>query len=100
MSASRLPWSVAASVGLYRLLLVLYPARFRCEYGEEMAQAFRDACREAYRRRGPLAVLRLWPGTLADLARTSAAERFDKLRPPGQGYRRHRRRYRLTLPPF
>lgn len=77
-------WPVAASVHLYRLLLAVYPARFRCRFGAEMARTFRDACREAYRRRGAPAVPRLWPGTLGDLVRSAAAERFDKLRRPGR----------------
>jgi len=89
MSAPHDPWPVAASVRLYRLLLAAYPARFRCAFGAEMAQAFRDVCREEYRWRGAFAVLRLWPRTLGDLARSAAAERFEKVRRPGR-----RRRWR------
>ena len=94
MSASRDPWPVAASARLYGALLAAYPARFRCEFGAEMLQVFRDASRETYRRRGPFAVLRLWPRTLGDLARSAAAERFDKLKRPGRGRRRQWRRLR------
>src|SRR5690348_13788232 len=88
MSDPRDTWPVAASVRLYRMLLAAYPARFRCAFGAEMAQAFRDVCREEYRWCGAFAVLRLWPRTLGDLARSAAAERFDKLRRPGRGRRR------------
>jgi hypothetical protein len=84
----------AASVRLYPMLLAAYPRRFRCRFGGEMAQAFRDACREAYRRRGVLAVFQLWPRTLGDLVRSAAAERFDKLRRPGHGRRMRARRCR------
>jgi lipopolysaccharide/colanic/teichoic acid biosynthesis glycosyltransferase len=35
---------VAASERLYRLLLWIYPALFRQEYGSEMAKLFRDCC--------------------------------------------------------
>src|SRR5690349_2597778 len=94
MSAPHDPWPVAASVRLYRLLLAAYPARFRCAFGAEMAQAFRDVCREEYHRRGAFAVLRLWPRTLGDLVRSAAAERFDKLRRPRRGRLRQWRRLR------
>jgi hypothetical protein len=94
MSDSRLPRSVAFADHVYRWLLVLYPRRFRCQFGAEMAQAFRDVCREAYRRRGALAVLWLWPRTLGDLVRSAAAERFEKVRRPGHGWRMRARLFR------
>lgn len=94
MNAPRDTWPVAASVRLYRMLLAAYPARFRCAFGAEMAQAFRDVCREEYHRRGAFAVLRLWPRTLGDLVRSAAAERFDKLRRPRRGRLRQWRRLR------
>lgn len=44
---------------LYHLLLHLYPASHRREYGEWMAQAFRDQCRVA-RQAGLGGWLALW----------------------------------------
>ncbi len=37
---------------LYELLLMAYPREFRSEYGPQMAQAFRDLCREELGRSG------------------------------------------------
>jgi hypothetical protein len=76
-------WPVTLSVRVYRLLLATYPRRFRREYGREMALAFRDCCRDAYRQDGSLALLRLWPRTLRDLAASAIGERFDGLVRPG-----------------
>ena len=78
-------WPIALSARVYRLLLAAYPKRFRQEYGREMALAFRDCCRDAHRQGGSLALLRLWPRTLRDLAVSALGERFDGLvRPRGR----------------
>lgn len=66
---------VSLSGRLYRLVLLAYPPEFRRAYGSRMAQAFRDCCREAYRRRGLAGLLGLWLHTLLDLAATAPAER-------------------------
>jgi len=58
---------IGASDWLYRLLLHAYPATFRECYGGEMAQVFRECCREAYRRRGAVGLAGLWARTLSDL---------------------------------
>jgi hypothetical protein len=50
---------------LYRLLLRLYPARFRKEYGEEAVQLFGDRLRHEA---GFLQRLRLWMDVLMDLS--------------------------------
>ena len=49
----------AASISerVYRALLVAYPKEFRCEYGQQMAQAFRDLCQKEL---GAV----VWPGSL------------------------------------
>lgn len=75
----RLPWLVAASTRLYRLLLVVYPASFRRAFGHQMAQVFRDACRDAYAGSGGPGVLALWLSTLADVARSATQEHADHL---------------------
>src|SRR5206468_6797265 len=48
--------------GLYRRLLVLYPGRFRHEYGPDMVQAFQDRLRDesATDRPGRVAFFWLW----------------------------------------
>ena len=57
---------------LYRALLLCYPAEFRCEYGAEMAQAFRDRWREE---RNPV----LWFEILADVALSASREHCHML---------------------
>lgn len=86
MATAPLNRSVRLSVGLYRVLLALYPPRFRVAYGREMAQVFRGSCREAVARHGPPGLLPLWWATLHDLAVTAAQEWGDAL-----GIARHRR---------
>ncbi len=49
---------------IYRRLLKLYPAQFRGEYGEAMAQLFRDRMRAAG---SPAGRLRMWLHILGDL---------------------------------
>jgi hypothetical protein len=66
--------AIAFSVRLYTAMLRLYPSAFRAEYGEPMAQLFRDNCRRAYRRAGAAALLILWLRTLADCLRTTLDE--------------------------
>lgn len=59
---------------VYRALLVVYPKEFRWRYGDEMAQVFGDRCREERRRGGSIALMRLMPRTLMDLAATALEE--------------------------
>ncbi len=73
-----LPPFVAWSVWLYRLLLAAYPAPFRKEYGEAMAQVFRDTAREEYRRRGLRGLLVVWLRTLADFTVSVVRQHRDK----------------------
>ena len=56
----------------YRLLLHLYPAEFRSEYGREMMQMFRDRSRHE-----PGA--RVWLEVAADLVTTAPREQLDVL---------------------
>lgn len=66
--ASEVPSAFA--VRLYALLLYLYPAPFRREYGESMLQLFNDQRRAA---RGAGGYVMLWLKTLLDLARSVPA---------------------------
>jgi hypothetical protein len=67
------------SARLYRSLLLVYPASFRRAYGDEMARAFRDLCRDAWQASGAGGVLALWPGALRDLALAASAEHVGGL---------------------
>ncbi len=55
---------------LYRMLLRLYPARFREEYAEPLELQFQDDCRGL---RGPARLL-FWLRSLRDLAISIPAE--------------------------
>jgi hypothetical protein len=61
------PQSVAFSVRIYWLLLALYPAAFRQEYGSDMLQVFRDCCLNALHWGGTPGLLAVWGGTFSDL---------------------------------
>ena len=62
---------------LYNLLLHLYPAAFRNEYGEEMRAIFARRERQA---RWPLAALALWVSTVFDVLVNALAVHWDILR--------------------
>ena len=63
---------------IYRLLLRLYPSRFRSRFGDEAIQLFRDRLRDE---RGVLRRTRLWLDVLRDLARSAPREHT---RPPAR----------------
>jgi hypothetical protein len=69
---SRLPFNLALRT--YRLLLHLYPAHFRMEYGEEIAQLFRDLCRDVFQEKGVHGVLSLWLLSIFDLIKSCVEE--------------------------
>jgi hypothetical protein len=59
---------------LYRILLRAYPARYRREYEEAMAQRFRDQLRAA---NTVGKILGLWARTISDFALTVAARHLE-----------------------
>ncbi len=61
-----------AAERFYRALLFCYPAEFRCEYGAEMTQTFRDRWRDER-------TVFLWPEILADTAVTATREHCHML---------------------
>lgn len=65
---------VQRAVKVYTGLLRLYPREHRHEYGEWMAQLFRDQCTDAYAQRCALGLLTLWLRTLWDLGITAFQE--------------------------
>jgi hypothetical protein len=68
---------ISLSERVYRVLLLLYPAEYRREYGALMAQVFRDVCRDANRQRGAMGIVLWWCTTLLDLTLT-ALEQWRK----------------------
>jgi putative ABC transport system permease protein len=72
MSDFRLP-PLDAHERAYRVLLRLYPARFRRAFGQELVEAFRDARRDARRSGEPAGLF--WLATLRDLLVHGCAER-------------------------
>ncbi|UFP95675.1 ABC transporter permease [Gloeobacter morelensis] len=69
-----MPQPDTLSERLYRWLLLLYPAEFRAEYGEELVQVFLDNLHEERQADGRRGVLRLWWETMTDLSSTAFAE--------------------------
>ena len=69
----------SASARLYRVLLLLFPADFRREYGEEAARVFGELHVEA-RARGLAAIATLWGRALCSTARHGLAERVNRPR--------------------
>ena len=53
---------------LYSALLLLYPARFRVRFGEEMQQVFWDCCEMEIQRDSIIGLCRVWLRTLTDFS--------------------------------
>jgi hypothetical protein len=64
---------------LYRVLLALYPAAHRREYGTLMEQLFRDRCREVLNQRSLRSLARFWWSVLADLIVSAPSEHVSQL---------------------
>ena len=62
------------------MLLRLFPADFRGDYGREMELVFREQQREANRVGGNMSVLRVWWETLTGIFRTAPSEHWSMLR--------------------
>jgi hypothetical protein len=63
------------SAGWFRLLLWLYPADFRDEMGDALAEAYRDRAREALGRTGIVGLVRVWFAAFADSLHSGPGER-------------------------
>lgn len=68
------PTLLALTLWAYRRLLLVQPPGFRREYGDSIAQVFRQTCLDAYRSQGPLGLVRLLPPAFADVIFGAAAE--------------------------
>jgi capsular polysaccharide biosynthesis protein len=64
---------------MYERLLLLYPKRFRQEYGQPMQQLFRDQCRDACDDEGVFRLASLWSRVLCDLIVTTCREHLTEL---------------------
>lgn len=78
-TAENYKW-VAASQRWYRRLLILYPREHRMEYGDAMAQLFRDQSRDAWEESCERGLLLLWLRILPDLLKTSFMEHLVNLK--------------------
>jgi hypothetical protein len=79
MTAPHDPRAIVTSYRVYRALLTIYPRRFRHAYQDEVAQLFRDCCREAQRSRGTRGLLHVWGRALLDLCANVPREHFAQL---------------------
>jgi hypothetical protein len=65
---------LAITTRVYNLLLYIYPAPFRREFGQEMTQVFRDDMHGTWLQKGPAGLLGLWLLTFIDLLKTALVE--------------------------
>ncbi len=91
---------VRASVRAYGLAVRLFPAGFRAQFGDELAEAFAEAARERYARHGLRGLARLWLETAADLTVHAGGPRLAawRGRDPGLSLRDERRTARRARP--
>lgn len=68
---------------IYRLMLRLYPAQHRAEYGEAMLQHFRDLSREADAQRSKCGFLYMWIHLMRDTATNAPVEQWIEIRAGG-----------------
>ena len=73
--------AIAVSESTFRRLLLAYPRSHRNEYGEDMAQVFRDQCRDAWTESKTFGLAKLWLRVLPDVINTSLWERLSNLNP-------------------
>jgi hypothetical protein len=73
------PKSIALSEKVYRKLLRLYPEKHRREFGGQMAQLFRDQCRDSWKTGHHAGLLKLWLRTLPDFGKTCVVEQISKI---------------------
>ena len=71
--------AVVLSGTIFKRLLAAYPKAHRGEYGQPMAQLFRDQCRDAWRGGRGWGLTWLWLRVLPDLVKTSVLEHISTL---------------------
>lgn len=72
--------AVTVSEKLFRQLLTAYPPAHREEYGEPMAQLFRDQCRDAWNESHGWGLTKLWLRVLPDVVATSFSEHLETIK--------------------
>ena len=73
------PKMLAVSDRIYRIILCLYPKAHRREFGGQMAQLFRDQCRDAWKIGRHAGLLKLWLRTLPDFGKTCLMEQISRI---------------------
>jgi hypothetical protein len=73
------PKIIAISEKIYGALLHLYPREHRRDYGEPMAQLFRDQCANAWQAGRSAAVMKLWLRMLPDIGKTCVSEQIASI---------------------
>jgi hypothetical protein len=68
-------WALTLSERCYRSMLSLYPLEFRIRFRNEMAQVFRDSCRNEIESGRMAALFWLWMRALVDLLVSVSRER-------------------------
>jgi hypothetical protein len=63
---------------MYRIVLRLYPQQHRRDFGDAMAQLFRDQCRDAWRTQRVAGLIKLWMRTLPDVGKNSLKEQLTE----------------------
>ena len=81
---------------LYGWLLKVFPVEFRGDFGEAMAEDFKDERQAAYEDRGLAGVMRLWAQTVADFMRRAPREQADVVSADVRFTFRVMRRYALS----
>ena len=81
---------------LYGWLLKIFPVEFRGDFGEAMAEDFKDERQAAYEDRGLAGVMRLWARTVADFMRRAPREQADVVSADVRFALRVMRRYALS----
>jgi putative ABC transport system permease protein len=83
---------------LFHALLALFPGEFRGDFGEQMADDFRDQRTDAVTSGSRKPLLRLWARTAADIVRRAPREHLEVLsRDAGYALRLFRRRPGMTI---
>jgi putative ABC transport system permease protein len=69
-------WPVRISSRVYRMLLAVFPRRFRERFGDEISGTFEQLAEEAHAASGARGLAGLWMKTFADLGRHGGGERI------------------------
>ena len=79
MKKNKIQRAVKISTAVYGELIRAYPKAFREKYGPEMAQVFREQCREATKNASGFGLTKLWLRILLDLAKSGSREHIAAL---------------------